>query len=331
MAVNPISCALDFDQDGVQHGHLKLPYSRDDSAWGAILIPVTVIKNGDGPTALFAGGNHGDEYEGPIALLDLARNLEPSEITGRVILLPMMNYPAVRAGRRTSPIDGGNLNRLFPGKPDGTITQKIADYVTATLLPQADVVVDLHSGGKTLEFVPYAACHRLPQDPALEARCAAAMQAFNAPYSMVMLELDAVGMFDTEAEARGKLFVTTELGGGGSTTPHTVEVAKRGLRNVLHHVGILPGAVEMRPSVQLDMPDERCFVTSEHAGILEFMVALGDSVTEGDLIARVYDTERSGWRPVEYTAYRDGVVAGRHYPGLVQSGDTLAVIAVPGE
>ncbi|MPZ12567.1 MAG: N-alpha-acetyl diaminobutyric acid deacetylase DoeB, partial [Kiloniellaceae bacterium] len=269
MAINPISCALDFDQDGVQHGHLKLPYSRDDSAWGAILIPITVIRNGAGPTALFTGGNHGDEYEGPISILDMARTLEPAEISGRVILLPMMNYPAVRGGRRTSPIDGGNLNRLFPGKPDGTITQKIADYVTTALLPLADVVVDLHSGGKTLEFVPYAACHRLPQDPDLEAGCAAAMQAFNAPYSMVMLELDAVGMLDTEAENRGKVFVTTELGGGGSSTPRTVEVAKRGLRNVLRHVGILPDAVEMQPSVQLDMPDERCFVTSEHSGILE--------------------------------------------------------------
>ena len=331
MAINPISCSLDYDQDGVQHGHLKLPYSRDDSAWGAILIPVTVIRNGAGPTALFTGGNHGDEYEGPISILDMARTLEPAEISGRVILLPMMNYPAVRGGRRTSPIDGGNLNRLFPGKPDGTITQKIADYVTTALLPLADVVVDLHSGGKTLEFVPYAACHRLPQDPDLEAGCAAAMQAFNAPYSMVMLELDAVGMLDTEAENRGKVFVTTELGGGGSSRPRTVEVAKRGLRNVLRHVGILPDAVEMQPSVQLDMPDERCFVTSEHSGILEFMVELGESVAEGDLLARVYDLERSGWRPVEYTAYRDGVVAGRHYPGLVQSGDTLAVIAVPAE
>ncbi len=331
MATNPISCNLDFERDGVHHGHLKLPYSRDDSAWGAILIPITVIRNGDGPTALFTGGNHGDEYEGPIAILDLARDLDAAEVSGRVILLPMMNYPAVRAGKRTSPIDGGNLNRLFPGKPDGNITQKIADYVTATLLPLADVVCDLHSGGRTLEFVPYAACHRLPQDSGLEARCAAAMQAFNAPYSMVMLELDAVGMFDTEAENLGKVFVTTELGGGGSTTPHTVEVAKRGLRNVLHHAGILAGAVEMRPSIQLDMPDERCFVTSEHGGMLEFMVELGGRVSEGDVIARVYDLERSGWRPVEYTANRDGVVAGRHYPGLVQSGDTLAVIAVAGD
>jgi N-alpha-acetyl-L-2,4-diaminobutyrate deacetylase len=63
--------------------------------------------------------------------------------------------------------------------------------------------------------------------------------------------------------------------------------------------------------------------------MLEFTVDLGASVSEGDVIARVYDLDRSGWRPVEYTAYRDGVVAGRHYPGLVQSGDTLAVIAVP--
>src|SRR3546814_1837196 len=82
-------------------------------------MPITVIRNGDGPTALFTGGNHGDEYEGPIAILDLARSLEPAEIGGRVILLPMMNFPAVRSGRRTSPIDSGNLNRLFPGKPDG--------------------------------------------------------------------------------------------------------------------------------------------------------------------------------------------------------------------
>src|SRR3546814_17743772 len=86
MAVNPISSSLDFDQDGVQHGHLKLPWSRDDSAWGAILIPITVIRNGDGPTALFTGGNPGAEYEGPIAILDLARSLETAEIGGRALL-----------------------------------------------------------------------------------------------------------------------------------------------------------------------------------------------------------------------------------------------------
>src|SRR4051812_15216910 len=70
---SPISPTVDFDRDGVQHGFLRLPYSRDDSAWGSVMIPICVIRNGTGQTALLTGGNHGDEYEGPLALYDLAR------------------------------------------------------------------------------------------------------------------------------------------------------------------------------------------------------------------------------------------------------------------
>lgn len=92
---------VDFAADGVQHGFLRLPYSRDESAWGSVMIPIAVIRNGAGPTALLTGGNHGDEYEGPIALFDLARTLNPRQIRGRVIIVPAMNYPAFRAGTRT--------------------------------------------------------------------------------------------------------------------------------------------------------------------------------------------------------------------------------------
>ncbi|MFT5740011.1 MAG: N-alpha-acetyl-L-2,4-diaminobutyrate deacetylase, partial [Gammaproteobacteria bacterium] len=67
MKPNPISSTVPFDEDGVHHGFLRLPYSRDDSAWGSIMIPVCVIRNGDGRTALLTGANHGDEYEGPVA------------------------------------------------------------------------------------------------------------------------------------------------------------------------------------------------------------------------------------------------------------------------
>src|SRR4051794_7570357 len=109
---SPITASVDFDRDGIQHGHLKLPYSRDDSAWGALMVPITVVKRGSGPTALLTGANHGDEYEGPIALFDLARSLRDGEVSGRVIILPAMNYPAFRVGTRTSPIDKGNMNRI---------------------------------------------------------------------------------------------------------------------------------------------------------------------------------------------------------------------------
>ena len=68
MKLNPITATIPFDQDGIHHGYLRLPYSRNDSAWGSVMIPITVIKRGEGPTALFTGANHGDEYEGPVAL-----------------------------------------------------------------------------------------------------------------------------------------------------------------------------------------------------------------------------------------------------------------------
>jgi N-alpha-acetyl-L-2,4-diaminobutyrate deacetylase len=325
---NPITASVDFERDGVQHGHLKLPHSHDASAWGSIMIPITVVKNGEGPTALVTGANHGDEYEGPIALFDLAARLDPKEVSGRVILVPAMNYPAFRAATRTSPIDGGNMNRIFPGRPDGTVTEKIADYFQRRLLPLADYVLDIHSGGKTLQFVPFAAAHVLA-DEAQQAACAAAMEAFNAPYSVMLLEIDAGGMYDTAAEEMSKVFVSTELGGGGSASARTAGIAKRGVANLLRHAGILSGQPEIAENVVLDMPDERCYVTSRSSGLVEFLFDLGERVEEGQVLARVHEIEHSGRAPSEYRAGISGILVGRHFPGLIAMGDVLAVVAVP--
>jgi len=329
MRASPISPTVDFDADGEQHGFLKLPYSRDDSAWGAVMIPVTVIKRGDGPTALLTGGNHGDEYEGPIALAKLASTLRAGDVNGRVIIVPFMNYPAFRAGSRTSPIDACNLNRSFPGKPDGTVTEKIADYFQRHLLPLADYVLDIHAGGRTLDFLPFAAIHVL-SDGTQQSRCEAAMRAFGAPYSMRMLELDSIGLYDSAAEEAGKVFVSTELGGGGSSTAKSVAVAERGVYGFLAYAGIIEKDVthdQARTTTLLDMPDGSCYTTSEHAGLLEMCRDLGDMVKAGDVLARVYDITRTGAAPVEYRAKRDGLLAARHFPGLVQTGDTVAVVA----
>lgn len=328
MRASPVSTSVDYARDGVQHGFLKLPCSRDESAWGSILTPITVVKNGDGPTALLTGANHGDEYEGPVALADLCNTLQPAQIEGRVIIVPYLNHPAFRAGKRTSPLDGGNMNRVFPGDPAGTYTEKTADYFQRHLLPISDFVLDIHSGGKTLDFVPFAAAHVLP-DKAQEARCVAAMQAFGAPYSLMLVELDAVGMYDTAAEDLGKVFVSTELGGGGSATARTIEIARTGIHNFLVHAGIKRGEIQPSDSVMLDMPADECFITCEHDGLLEMRIDLGEKVNRGDIVARIFDTTRSGVPPVEYRAAIDGILAQRHFPGLIGCGDSLAVIAVP--
>jgi len=325
MRDNPITASVDFDADGIQHGFLKLPHSHDTSAWGAVMIPITVVRRGKGPTALLTGANHGDEYEGPIALMDLARNIVPNDVNGRVIIIPMMNYPAFLAGKRTSPIDGGNMNRAFPGAPDGTVTPKIADYFQRSLLPMADLVLDIHAGGKTLDFVPFACAHVL-DNADQQARCVAAMRAFNAPYSMMLSELDAVGMYDSAAEDMGKVFISTELGGGGSATARSVAIAKRGIDNLLKHAGILAGGTDLQPTVDLDTSGDGCFITCESRGLLEMCIDLGDPVKEGDVVARVHDVHRTGGTPDEYRAQTSGILAGRHFPGLVDMGDSLGVI-----
>ena len=324
---SPITPPVDFDRDGVQPGFLRLPYSRDDSAWGSVMIPIAVIRNGSGPTALLTGGNHGDEYEGPIALLDLARSVEPKDVTGTIIIVPAMNYPAFRAGTRTSPIDKGNMNRSFPGRPDGTVTEKIADYFQRVLLPRADIVFDFHSGGKTLDFVPFCAAHILP-DKEQERRAFAAVEAFSAPYSMKMLEIDAVGMYDTAAEEMGKVFVTTELGGGGTATARSAGIAKRGIRNVLRHAGILAGEVEQQATQWLDMPSGDCFCFAEEDGMIEPLVDLGEPVEAGQVVARIYPVGRTGMAPQDIRAKLTGILAARHFPGLVKSGDSVSVVAV---
>ena len=325
--MTPIVPTIALEGPGKRHGFLRLPHSRDDSAWGSVMIPVTVIENGEGPTALLTGGNHGDEYEGPIALRQLAWELEPQDIAGRVVILPQMNAPAFAAGTRVSPVDGVNMNRCFPGRPDGTVTQKVAHYIDSLLVPMADVVLDYHSGGKTLDFLPYAAAHHL-DDADQQAACVAAMRAFGAPFSMMMREIDAVGMFDTAVEGRGKVFVTTELGGGGTATAASARIAIRGARNVLAHAGILKAAVVPGESVMLDMPDDDCFHFADRAGLLHPLADLGEAVAEGQPIARIWASDRTGAAPVELRANRAGVIAARHFPGLVQLGDCVAVIAV---
>ncbi|WP_227370266.1 N(2)-acetyl-L-2,4-diaminobutanoate deacetylase DoeB [Halomonas sp. M20] len=326
---SPISATVDFEADGVQHGFLKLPISNDESAWGAVMIPVTVVKNGEGPSALLTGGNHGDEYEGITALMKLANTLKAEDVRGRVIIVPMMNMPAAQAGRRTSPMDGGNLNRSFPGNPDGSVTEKIADYFTRTLVPMVDVVLDLHSGGRTLDIVPFAAAHRL-DDKEQQRRAMEGAKAFGAPTAMLMFELDAAKLFDTAVESQGKIFIATELGGGGTTTPESLAITERGVRNSLIHYGLIEGelALPEKPQAYLDMPDAACYVQSEHTGLLELTLAIGDAVQKGEVIARVYDMTRTGAEPVEYRAARDGVLIARRFPSQVNMGDTIAVIGV---
>ena len=328
-----VGATVDFEADGKQHGHLSVPHSRNESGWGALHLPITVVKNGAGPTVLLTGGNHGDEYEGPVALLKLVRALEPGEVAGRVIVIPALNFPAVMAGTRVSPIDGVNMNRAFPGRRGGSVSEMIAHYVQHKILPLVDAALDIHSGGKSMNFAPFAAYHRL-DDAALTARAAAAVAAFAAPISLELVELDAEGMLDTAIEDLGKVFVSTELGGGGTTTPETVEIAETGIRNLLAHFGVTEGppldrqARGLSPSRSMHMPDGDCFVIAEGAGLFEMLVDLMTEVRAGDAIGQLHFPQNPAAAPEIYRAKRPGTVIGRTHKVLTEPGDFLAMVAV---
>ena len=328
-----ISATVDFQAKGKQVGHLVVPHSTNTSAWGTIEIPIAVIAGGKGPTAFFTGANHGDEYEGPIALSKMIRSLDADTLQGTAIIMPALNLPAFRTARRLSPIDEMHMNRAFPGKSDGTVTSMIAHFVSTHILPLADVVVDIHAGGKTLDFLPSAVIHELGDDE-LMSKTLAAQAAFGAPFGLVLRELDAAGMLDTTVEEMGKVFVSTELGGGGTATPETVSIAEIGINNILAHFGILdekPIHREDRglPATRLmHSPDEDCFTNARENGLFEPFRGLGDDVDKGEPLGQIHFIETPEREPMVHYAGRTGVILCKGVPGLVGKGDCLAVVAV---
>lgn len=322
-----VSTDIDLDREGVQRGVLKVPNSRNDSAWGTLMVPITVVANGAGPTVLFTAGNHGDEYEGQVALLNLARELDAKSVSGRVIILPHLNLPAAQAAQRLSPVDGKNMNRIFPGRWDGTISEAIADFVYRQLVARADIVVDIHSGGKSMYFTPSAVIHKLP-DPDHQAKCLAAMQAFGAPLGLILEELDARGMLDAAVEDLGKVFVSTEIGGAGALSAGTAAVAARGVRNILIHAGVIEGKIEGGPTRIMDVPDGDCFATAPVDGLFEPFVDLGQEIAAGAAVGQVHDLRAPHRAPLAVMSARGGLLIGNRAPGECSTGDMLTMVGI---
>lgn len=321
-----ISSEIDFERDGKQVGFLRLPHSVHRSAYGWIPIPVACIKNGTGPRVLLMSGNHGDEYEGQVALAKLLRELNVNDVRGRLIFLTSANFPATMAGMRTSPIDGGNLNRSFPGDPDGTATEQIAWYIEHVLLPQCDYVFDMHSGGSSLMYMPSGVCRRQPQ-PERMARALELLQAFGAPTSYVTDAPQGGDQTLTAAAARqGVIHLGTELCGGGTLTIAALRAAEQGVRRALKLVGALDESVTTEPAPPtrlLQCRGSDYFVYAPDAGLFEPVVELGDEVVAGQTAGLIHFPD-TPWREPSVAVFRRaGTVLCKRMPCRTERGDCL--------
>src|SRR3954465_13781205 len=124
---------IDWDRAGARFYHLPFTF---DHTWGRVRVPLYVACSGrPGLTIVAIGGTHGDEYEGPVGLKNLIQELDATTlVAGRLIVIPVLNVPAFNAVQRASPLDGGNMNRVFPGRADGSITWRIARFMTDEVL-----------------------------------------------------------------------------------------------------------------------------------------------------------------------------------------------------
>jgi N-alpha-acetyl-L-2,4-diaminobutyrate deacetylase len=324
--------SLDLDQPGRQQGFLQVPYSHNLGGWANVMVPITTVARGKGPTVLVLGGNHGDEYQGQIAIMKLARELRPEQITGRVILIPSLNLPAARAATRLSPLDGMNMNRTFPGDPEGAVTSQVAHYLTTVLFPMSDVVIDIHSGGRSMEFVPCAHMH-LVADLDQRARMFAAMLAWNTDFAFIYADIAGKGLLPVEAENQGKLVVTTELGGGEAIPASVHRITQSGLRNVLIHVGLLKGREQTRatlekpPAILTQALKREDYLLAPESGIFEIAIDLGAKVKRGQTVGFIHDLERPDRAPETIVAQTAGYLITMRAPCLTQQGDCVAVIA----
>ena len=319
----------DFELPSQGSARMTVALAQDES------LDLAVRVQGAGPRVLVVGGTHGDEFEGQIAALELARALPDLALRGTLIVMPLHNQRACRAGQRETPADGRDLNRAYGCPNDGGPTARIAEFVTQRLLPAVDLIIDLHSGGRQTGFVLSSNLQARPMS-AEYADMRPLLMAFGAPYAITFDEAGADAMphrgtLEGMAREKGIRALSSELGGTGGVTTASLGVARQGLINVLHHVGcvISPVAVGWQESrsVELSLTRPEEHLTAPEAGWFVPCVSLGENIRCGDPVGHVVPDDDPLARPIPVNALTDGVVAALLHPVRCRTADVLAFIA----
>lgn len=330
---DPFLPPLDMERDGRQDTFLVLPVSIDRSPYYRAQIPVVRFRNGAGPSLIMMAGNHGDEYEGQFALRELLARLTPEMITGTLTVIPSLNNSAVAASRRCSALDEGNLNRSFPGRPDGGYTERLAHALEAGLFREHAYVYDLHAGGTTMAHLPCALCDPLDESDPRWAKTRELMFAQGLPYAFVgTAGPDSNGALGGVRRA-GAIGICAELGGGASVTPEGMRYTRIAIDRILMATGILaapvlePGADEPAPCLELEVNDpQKHWVFAPRAGWVETLVEIGEPVTLGQPVARLFDLTGALSAPLVLEATESGIVLSRRLHCVCEPGDSLLQI-----
>jgi uncharacterized protein len=318
---------------------LEVALRPTGDAWRLPLLYVTGAASG--PTLVVTAGVHGDEYEGIFAAGELYAALQPGELHGSVLIVTVCNVAAYEAAQRSSPVDGLNLARVFPGEATGTLTQRIAHGMVQGLIRHADFYIDLHSAGVAYDIPTLVGYIKDPGEVGQASYAAA--QAFGAPVMWGHPLPLAPGRTLSSATELGIPALYTEAPGGGYARAQDVECFKQGVLNVARHLGILRdeqartqqdgggsasagGAPESAPgSAPIHLfgdGDLDAVLLAPAGGLFRPHVELLAEVQAGDHLGSIYDL--FGQQIAKITADQAGVVLLLRRLARVYPGDGLA-------
>jgi predicted deacylase len=239
----------------------------------------------DGPRLTLMSGIHGCEYPAIAAVRRFMRELDTAQLSGSILAVPFAS-PTSFTGRSAFvvPEDGTNINRTFPGDPDGSFTEALADHLFREFISGADLFIDLHGGDLFEALEPFA----IYQDSPQREQADAIARAFNFPYVIVQREGGLGGMTSWAAAQAGIPGIIAEVGGCGLLEPHAVEAHLAGVHNALRAVGMLEGSVTPSPIPQYRSEDFR-WMRCRDAGWWQSEVTVGEMVESGQRLGAIQD------------------------------------------
>lgn len=297
----------------------RLPVAATPEDTHLSLAVLVIAGRTPTPRLVCVAGVHGDEHEGGAALLELWDEIDPEEIDGTLVFVPTANPPAFRAAARRSPHDLADMNRVFPGKADGNLTERLAYRLLHDIVVGADLLLSMHGWSTGSLVMPYV---EYPRDLPVTPASLAAARAFGVE---ILEPLDwQPGLLVAAANRAGIPAIEPEVGGLGCTVPERRRIYTRGVRNLMRHLGMLSSSVET-PAKQVQV--QRTEVYAPEGGVLRRHVELGAGVRGGQPIASIVDLAATPL--AEITAPVDGTIACIRLAASIAAGDLLALIFTP--
>lgn len=270
------------------NGYIEVPAGAD----AATSIPVVVVHGSKpGPVLALVSGAHGTEYASVIAVEKLIPQLDPAQISGTVIILPLVNIQSfLQKVPHVNPVDGKSMNRFYPGKADGTQTERASLLITKQVVERCDYLIDYHGGDLDENLRPYSYWPKTGNDKQ-DAITREMVLAFGLDHIIITTDRpkdpNASRYLDNTASTRGKPAIAAEAGYSGTVEPQDVSALVNGTLNVMRYLKMLPGTVQMvEHPVWIGKVDT---ISSDQNGIFYPLVQRGTYVEQGMKVGYVTD------------------------------------------